>query len=192
MEEKDTISDKFKSAFADFEREPPERVWDHLRSKLHPAQKPENNRVGIFGYFLFSSRKPGFYLVSGMIVLLLFLTIVYISSGDHYKINGHAYTGEARLCGGTAVLFQVSDKQLPWDSATHYRSANIDGNGHYTFPKVVPGKYLLRIAPDEKSESAQKYLPSWFEQYSASDSCHLIIVDFEDVNADVHLIEKEN
>jgi hypothetical protein len=90
------------------------------------------------------------------------------------------------------VLFQVSDKQLPWDSATHYRSANIDGNGHYTFPKVVPGKYLLRIAPDEKSESAQKYLPSWFEQYSASDSCHLIIVDFEDVNADVHLIEKEN
>ena len=190
MEEKDTVSNKFKTTFADFEMEPPDRIWEDLRKELHPVQNPEEDPKGGLFRFLFQYRKPGFYLALAGIMLLLFLTVVYMSSGDHYKINGHAYTGEMRLCGGTAVLFQVSDKTMPWDSASHYRSAIIDDNGHYLFPKVAPGKYLLRIAPDENSESAKKYLPSWFEQHSNPDSCRLIIVELEDVNADVHLIGK--
>lgn len=191
MEENDTIGNKFKSAFSDFEMEPSARVWENLSRELHPEPKAESfwNRLAAFS--LFPDRKPGFYFAIGGVVVILFLTVVYIGSTDHHAILGHAYTGDIRLCRGTAVLFKVSDKTMPWDSATHYRSVMIDDDGHYQFPKVGDGKYLLRITPDGNSETAKKFLPSWFDQHENSDSCPLIIINSEDVNADVHLIAKD-
>jgi hypothetical protein len=66
----------------------------------------------------------------------------------------------------------------------------INDNGRYRFPKVEPGKYLLRIAPDENSEAAKTFMPSWFDQHENPDSCHLIILGNEDEKADVHLMSK--
>jgi len=191
MEENDLIGNKFKSAFSDFEKEPPARVWENLSRELHPEPKLESIWSRIAAFSLFPDRQIGFYLALGGAAVILFLTVVYIASTDHHAIRGHAYTGEVRLCRGTAVLFKVSDKAMPWDSATHYRSVMIDDNGHYQFPKVGTGKYLLRITPDGNSEAANQFLPSWYDQHETSDSCHLIIINDEDVNADVHLMQKD-
>ncbi|MEI7724787.1 MAG: hypothetical protein WCK09_06755 [Bacteroidota bacterium] len=190
MEEKDPIANKFKSAFSDYRGEPPSDVWEHVRRELHPEPKPESlwNRITTFSFF--KEMKPGFYFALGGGVVMLFLAIVYLGSSDRYTIHGHAYAGELRLCRGTAVLFRVADKSMPWDSASHYRTAMIDVNGHYQFPKVESGKYLLRIAPDENSEAAKTFRPSWFDQHENPDSCHLIIVENDDENADVHLMSK--
>lgn len=190
MEEKDITANKFKSAFADFEVEPPERVWENIRMELHPEPKPENILTRIASFFLIPDRNPGFYFAAGGVVLLLFLAGVYLFSSDQYAIHGHAYSGDVRLCRGNAVLFRVDDKVMPWDSAIHYRSAMIDDHGRYQFPKVEPGKYLLRISPDENSEVARKFMPSWFDQHENPDSCHLIIIENDDIDADVHLIAK--
>jgi len=55
---------------------------------------------------------------------------------------------------------------------------------------VVPGKYLLRIAPDENSEYAKKFLPTWFDHFPSPEGSQVIIVNAYDVNADVHLLMK--
>ena len=188
MEENDPIGNRLRSAFNDYEKEPPARVWENLRRELHPEPKPESVWSRIAGFSFFPERKSGFYLVMGGVAVILFLAVVYIASGDRHSVHGHAYSGDVRLCRGTAVLFQVADKAMPWDSATHYRSAIIDENGQYKFHQVESGKYLLRIAPEGNSEAAKKFLPSWFDQHENADSCHLIIIKNEDVSADVHLI----
>lgn len=189
MEEKDTIADKVRATFSDYEREPPAIIWENLRRELHPEPKPESIWARMTTFSLFHGRKPGFYFALGGTAIMLFLAGVYLWSTDNYEIHGHAYAGDVRLCRGTAVLFQVSDKAMPWDSATHYRSAIIDNKGQYHFSNVETGKYLLRIAPDENSEAAKKFLPSWFDQHENPDSCHLIIIENESENADVHLMK---
>ena len=188
MEEKDHLENKFKSSFIDFDIEPPDRVWENLSRELHPEPNSETIWSRIAAFSIFRERRLGFYLALGAAAIIIFLTIVYIGSTDYHAIRGHAYTGEVRLCRGTAVLFKVADQVMPWDSVSRYRSAMIDDNGHYQFSHVEAGKYLLRISPDGNSEAAVKFLPSWFDQHDNSDSCHLIIVNKEDVNADVHLI----
>jgi len=187
MDEKDFLENKFRSSFADYEKEPPEGVWENLSRELHPDPVPENIWTRIAVFQVFTERPLGFYLTLGAVVVILLLAIVYFGSTDHHAIRGHAYTGETRLCRGTAVLFKVTDKAMPLDSVSQYRSALIDNNGLYQFSRVENGKYLLRIVPDGNSEAARKFLPSWFDQHTNSDSCHLIIINQEDVNADVHL-----
>jgi hypothetical protein len=192
MEEHDLIGDKFKSAFSDFEKEPPARVWENLSRELHPEPKTESFRSRLAAFSFFPSRQPGFYFALGGMAVILFLAVVYLASDDHHAVKGHAYAGDVRLCRGTAVLFKVADKSMPWDSATQYRSAAIDDKGHYQFPEVEHGKYLLCITPVGNSEASKKFLPSWFDQHANSDSCHLIVIDDADVDADVHLMEKGN
>jgi hypothetical protein len=188
MEENDLLENKFRSSFSDFGKEPPERVWENIRSKMHPEQDTAGFWSRFCAFFRLNELSPGVYVALGGVVVLLFLVAVYLISDDYQTIRGHAYAGESRLNRGTAILFRVVDKAIPWDSAAHYRSAIIGTNGLYQFRKVEPGKYLLRIAPEANSDDAEKFQPSWFDQHETPDSCHLIIVNNGDVNADVHLI----
>jgi hypothetical protein len=190
MEEKDPIENKFKSAFSDFEKEPPASVWENLDKVLHTELQPVGFWARIANWSLFGGLHPAFYLAFAGVSVTLVLAVFYLGSGRHFMVRGHAFAGVTRLCNGTAVLFQVSDKTMPWDSVTHYRSAVVDNYGHFQFPQVKKGKYILRIAPEEFSESASNFLPSWFDQHEKSDSCNLIIIINEDIYADVHLIAK--
>lgn len=190
MKNPDSIEQRFKSAFSDFEQEPPARVWENLRHELLPEPKPENLWARIARSSLFQERQMWRYIALAGAAIILFLAVVYIASNEHHAIRGHAYAGEARLCRGIAVLFRVGDKIQPWDSVNHYRSAMIDGNGYYNFSQVEPGTYLMRIAPEERSETAKLFLSSWFDQHENPDSSHVIIISSDDVNADVHLIAK--
>jgi hypothetical protein len=188
MDEKDPIENKFRSTFADYEQEPPGRVWENLQLKLHPVAKPVH--IWRFANFrLITAIKPGVYLAFGGVALSLVFTMVFFGLKGHRAIRGHAYANEIRLHGGSAELFQVSDMAMPWDSVTHYRSAIIDHYGHFQFPRVRAGNYLLRVAPDGTSETAKTFSPSWYDRHETSDSCELIIISNGDVNLDVHLVK---
>ncbi|MDP1622921.1 MAG: hypothetical protein Q8M08_11360 [Bacteroidales bacterium] len=189
MEETDPIEDKFRSSFSDYEKEPPERVWEDLVRELHPELRPASfwSRIPMFS--LVTNKPIWFYLIMGGFTFSLFVTIIYLSSDNHHAIRGHAYAGDVRLHSGSAELFQVADNVLPWDSATHYRSAIIDKYGHFQFLRVKAGKYLLRVAPDRNSDQAKMYLSSWYDRFEKSDSCKPILLSDNDINVEVHLIQ---
>jgi hypothetical protein len=191
MEENDPITDKFKSAFSDFEQEPPARAWENLHKSLHPGLLPGGFWSRIAAFSLLPDKPLGFYFILGGVAFSLFLTVIYLGSGGSFAIRGHAYAGEARLCRGVAGLFQVNDKTMPWDSVEYYRSAVIDNSGHFQFSKVNSGHYLLRISPEQNSETAAKFLPAWFDRHESSDSCQLITINRGDVNIDAHLLKKK-
>jgi hypothetical protein len=191
MDEKDPIENRFRSAFSEYEQEPPDRVWEHLHEELHPEPGAGGFWSRLMAFSPFPQMHLGFYLTLGGAGFAIILTIVFLGYGSHRTIRGHAYAGEARLRHGMAVLFRVTDITMPWDSATHYRSALIDEYGHFQFAKVGEGKYILRITPDEHSETAKKFLPSWYDRHKTSDSCNLITIENNDVNTEVHLVLKD-
>ncbi len=191
MEEKDPIENKFNTTFSGYEQEPPSRVWDNISGKLHPGVKHAGFLARILAFSFFRNKPILFFLTIGGISVSLLFTGVYFGFKNHPTIRGHAYAGEARLNRGSAELFQVADKVMPWDSVTHYRSAIIDNFGHFQFSRVGAGNYLLRIAPEESSEAAKNFLPSWFDRYATSDSCTRITLGNKDVNAEVHLVQSE-
>jgi hypothetical protein len=190
MENPDSIEQKFRSSFSDFGQEPPARIWENLNYDLNPKPKSENLWMRISGSNIFPERQMRRYIVFAGAAFILFLAIVYFASKDNHTIRGHAYAGDVRLYRGVAVLFRVGDKVMPWDSVNHYQSTMIDIDGYYQFSHVEPGTYLLRIAPEEISETSKKFLPSWFDQHENPDSSHVIIISSDDIKADVHLISK--
>jgi hypothetical protein len=190
MENQDSIEEKFKSTFSDFEKEPPAQVWESLQHELHPEPKSLNFWERFTGEALFQERQLRRFAAVAGVAIFLSLAVIYFASSDRHVVKGHAYAGEARLCRGIAVLFLVGDKLQPWDSVTHYRSSMVDENGNFKFPNVEPGTYLLRIAPEHNSEASKKFMPSWFDQHEHPDSSHVIHIVTDDVNADVHLMDK--
>ncbi|MDD4602317.1 MAG: hypothetical protein PHF97_00720 [Bacteroidales bacterium] len=191
MEETDNLEKKFKQTFSDFSKEPPGDVWEKICREI----RPENGSIGFWDRNAMalgvSSRLLRASSWFAAAAIILFLGIVYLVTVDHHTIRGHAYTGETYLCRGTAVLFKVEDKVRPFDSVKHYRSAIINENGFFEFPRIVPGKYLLRIAPDENSEAEKNFAPSWYDEHLYPEESHLIIVIADDLYADVHLIKKK-
>ncbi|MCX6268173.1 MAG: hypothetical protein NTW16_12570 [Bacteroidetes bacterium] len=189
MEEKDPIGNKFKSSFSDFEKEPPVRVWENLQKELHLVPKPAGFWAHFSAFSFFTKVPVGFYLSLGVIVVSIFSTVVYKEINRRHTIRGHAYAGEIRLRNGSAELYQVTDKTLPWDSVTHYHTSVIDNYGHFQFSKVGEGKYLLHIVPDGKSQMSTGYISSWFDRCENSDSCNVIIINRADKNLEVHLVK---
>jgi hypothetical protein len=190
MENQEKKENTFKEKFSGYEQDPPERVWENLEKELK-KEPGQGNVQGISGGFLtFTKSQLRILILSVTLIVILFLAVVYFTSNDNHAIRGHAYTGETRLCRGTAVLFVVPDKSSPLDSVYYYRSAMIDENGYYQFKKVRPGKYLLRIAPPENSEDAKRFLPTWFDHSSEPGGSNIIVISDDEVNADVHLLIK--
>jgi hypothetical protein len=187
MEENQHLENTLRESFDGFEQTPPERVWDGIRDMLHPepahtgfwariTQMPQNSR--------FLKLSAGVMAVS----VILFLFFMWFAYGNHRSIRGHAYAGEIKLCRGTAYLFKIEDKAKPYDSVKHYSSALVDDNGSYKFMNVAPGKYLLRIVPEESTSFYKNYQPSWFDQHESPEEAHLIEVKSEDQEVDVHLV----
>ncbi len=187
MEEEDKIEKRFSEAFRDFKREPSGLVWEGLKRELHPESKPQNPWDRLW---MFPRHFPGRFrlgIAAAAAVFAIFLGIIYFGTASHHVVSGHAYTGETRMCRGTAFLFKVDDKVMPRDSIVHYRSAMVDENGGYRFPGIGPGEYLLRVSPPDGSEIASKFQASWYDQHVSPDSAHLVIVGPEDVQADVQM-----
>lgn len=191
MEENDNIENKFREIFTGYEPIPPERLWPQLKDHLHP----EPHYDGVWSWITnLPESSPRFFRLSvGMTVgaIVIFLALVWFASGENYSLRGHAYSGEKRLCRGTAYLFKVEDKTKPFDSLVNIRSSDIDDNGYYQFFRIESGKYLVRISPVEHSEGHQNFLPSWYDQHISPDSAHLILVEKEDLTIDVHLLPRK-
>lgn len=187
MEENQNTENKFREAFAGFEQDPPERVWDGLRKALHPEPK----HVGFWSGLSQGSKHWKMVRIYAMVsaaAIILFLLFMWFSYGNHRIIRGHAYAGEEKLIRGTAYLFRVEDKARPFDSVRHYLSSVVDEEGSYKFINVAPGNYLLRVVPDGASPVSKKFQPSWFDQRENPMEAHLIQVRSEDLFVDVHLI----
>ena len=189
MEEQDPVDNRFREAVSGFEKEPPARVWEHVNLKLHPLHGPSAVWKSLLKFSLLADMPVSFYLAVSGAALGLFLTIVYFGSSGHHAVRGHAYAGPVRLSAGSAALFRVEDKAMPWDSVTHFRSANIDRYGHFQFSGVPEANYLLRIAPDRNSETGRNYMPTWFDRHETADSCRLIIMHGSDINLDPCLLK---
>lgn len=190
MEDKDPIEDKFRETFADFEEEPPARVWDNLGNILHPVPGNPGFWSRIADTLLVNGLHPVFYLTFSGVAICLVIALSWLGSGHHCVIRGHAYAGESRLTRGIAGLFQVADKVMPWDSVTQCRTELVDRHGHFQFSGIGKGLYILRVAPEEGSEQAEKFQPTWFDRSQNQDSCRLITVSGKDINAEVHLMAK--
>ncbi|MCX6304864.1 MAG: hypothetical protein NT040_07840 [Bacteroidetes bacterium] len=190
MKENDPIEHKFRQSFSNFEEEPPSGVWENLQKELHPPLQPGNIWIRTAAFFHLTGKSVVYSIALGGAALGFFVSVAYLALRDRHTIRGHAYSGNVRLHNGSAELFEVADNTIPWDSATHYRSAIIDNYGHFRFAKIRPGKYMLRIAPDRNSEPAKNFLPAWYEQCEDADSCKLIIISNQDISLEVHLIPK--
>ncbi len=192
MEKPDYIEEKFRQSFSDYSVNPPDRVWDELKITLHPQPAAEKfwTRLTDFTYFSPQMIKR-LAFISGATVVL-FLIIIYFLTSDNPTIRGHAYAGESRLCGGTAILFQVKDTMAPLDSVNHYRTESIDNNGFFQFPGVEPGRYLLQIAPPANIGFDEEFQPSWYDRHLYPEQAEIIIISSDDVDADVYLPKKDN
>jgi len=189
MEIKDPLEDKFNAAFSGFEQEPPPGVWEKLRGQLHPELQRQSfwSRIPFIRFF--RNRPPGFHIAIGGITLGLTLGLIYLNSGDHHAIRGHAYAGQVRLKQGSSVLFRLEDQTLPWDSVNPFRTERMDEKGHFRFSRLRPGRYVLLITPDRGSETAKRFIPTWYDRCERSDSCSVIELTDQDVTLDAILLD---
>lgn len=187
MEKPDNIEEKFRKSFSDYTANPPGRIWEELRNDLHPVPRAERFWTRVVDFTKLSPGWVNTTAVIAMASLILILSIIYFIARDQHTIRGHAYAGESRLLGGTAILFKVEDKTMPLDSIDHLRTVKVDGNGYFQFPSVETGRYLLRISPPPGSDVTEKFQSSWFDQHANLNESDLIIISSDDVNADVHL-----
>jgi hypothetical protein len=190
MEVRDPLEDKCNRLLSEFEQDPPERVWEHLRERLHPGQGGGSFWTRLPFIRFLRSKPLGFHLTLGGIALGLALTLIYLDARSHYSIRGHAYAGHARLKEGSAMLFLTNDKSMPWDSLSHACSAVVDRSGHFRFSRIRPGRYLLRVSPGQGSQESGSFLPTWFERRDKPDSCDVLILAGDNRYVDVFLMVK--
>jgi hypothetical protein len=190
MKENDQTEMRLRERFAGYESEPPERVWEEIRDKLHP----EPGRSAFRAWWQdFPGEKPRQFRIiatSLAAVVVIFLTAVWFLFDDHYALRGHAYAGEVRLCRGTATLFRVGDLAPPYDTVEHYNTAPVDENGYFRFTGVDKGKYLIKVSPEINSPHAKSHHSSWFDQKTDQKDASLIVVADGDVSQDVYLVGK--
>lgn len=183
----DNLERKFRETFSDFSMAPPGKVWENIRRELHHERSAGGGISRMTGLSRSSSRRIQFVATLSAAAVVLVFIILYFTMETRQVVRGHVYAGETRLVRGTAILFRVEDKKPPYDSLKDYNKVLIDENGYFHFPDVEPGRYLLRVEPEMNSESALKFVPSWFDLHEESVELDLIVVSSEDVNADVHL-----
>lgn len=190
MQEKDTIEEHYRKAFSNFEPPPPEDSWSKIRARLHPE---EEQRTGFFTLKRILgglNHSRNLYPLLATAAMVLLLVMIWFSYSNKHFIRGHAYAGESRLCKGTAFLFRVYDKVKPFDTVTLIQSVPVDASGFYQFSGIDHGNYFLRINPAPGSEITRSFMPSFFDQDSASAEANLIRIEKEDPSVDIHLLPK--
>ena len=190
MQEQDNIEEYYRKVFTEFEPPPPAHAWAKISSRLHP---PEGNSSGIMSLkkilanAMLSRNLYPLLATAAMLVLIFF---IWFSYSNKHIIRGHAYAGETRLCMGTAFLFKVYDKVKPYDTVKLLQTVKVDANGFYQFIGLDQGNYMIRISPQPGSEMTRTYLPSFYNQDSASADANLIRMGNEDSSIDIHLLPR--
>ncbi len=190
MQEKDTIEEYYRKAFTEFEPPPPEQAWDKIKAGIHPLETKKGSIEGFKKGFAGFYHSRNLYPILAAAAMVLLLIMIYFSYSNKHSIRGHAYAGEARICMGTAYLFKVYDKAKPLDTVKLIRSVLVDNNGFYQFSGIDNGHYLIRINPLAGSEITRNYIPSYYNQDSASGEAMVIRIQNEDPTFDIHLIPK--
>ncbi len=190
MQEQDPIEEHYRKAFSGFEPPPPEQAWDKIRAKLHPAKADKGRMSGLKNSLLTYSRSGRIYPLLAVAAMVLLFILIWYSYSNKHNIRGHAYAGETRMCMGTAYLFKVYDKAKPYDTVLLVQSAPVDDKGFYQFHGIAHGNYMIRINPQPGTEVTRNFIPSFYDQDSASSEANVIHIDSEDPTVDVHLLPK--
>jgi len=188
MQEKDNIEEHYRKTFSGFEADAPEHSWEKIRSRLHPEET--KGHTGIRGLRTIFRNSPRLYPFLAMAATVLLLALIWFSYSDKHTISGHAYAGDSRMCRGTAFLFKVYDKAKPLDTVLMVQSVPIDEKGFYQFFHIDHGQYLIRVNPLPGSEITKNFLPSYYDQDSASAEANVIHIEKEDPTADIRLIPR--
>ncbi|MCX6280932.1 MAG: hypothetical protein NTU51_03145 [Bacteroidetes bacterium] len=190
MEEKDNIEDIYRKAFTGFEPPPPGQAWEKVKAELHPAELDKSKFSSLKERFSVFSRSPNLYPLLATAAMVLLLIMIWFSYSHKHNISGHAYAGETRISRGTAFLFQVYDKAKPYDTVILIQTAPVDNNGYYRFSGIIHGNYFLRVNPLPGTDITKNFMPSFYNQDSASSEAVIIKVDNDDPTVDIHLLPK--
>ena len=188
MEPLDPLDRQIREAFSGFQKEPPPTAWEKLAPLVAKLPHPTGLLAKLLSVTLLSGKPLGFYLTVAGAGLVFLSGIIGFSTCGRHEVRGHAYAGHQRLKGGMADLFSLADSALPWDSVTHYRSAYINPTGHFRFPRVKQGRYLLRVAPASEVDPSGRFDPAWLGGQSSSDSAAPVSVGDQDVMVEVRLL----
>jgi len=190
MQEKDNIEDYYRKVFSENEPPPPGQAWEKIRSVLHPEEVKQKRFPGLAGIITGLGKSRNLYPLLATAAMVFLLLIVWFSYSHKHSINGHAYAGESRICTGTVYLFKVYDKVKPYDTVMLIQTVPVDNKGFYQFLGIDHGNYFIRVNPFPGSEITRNFIPSFYDQDSATGEATIIKIEKEDPTLDVHLLPK--
>jgi len=190
MQDNDPIEEYYRKAFTGFEPPPPVQSWEKIRAGIHPLEAKNTRSSGLWKNLAGFSHSRNLYPLLAAAAMILLVIFIWFSYSHKHNISGHAYAGETRICRGTAYLFKVYDKVKPLDTVMLVRSAPVDLNGFYLFSGIDHGKYLIRVNPGPGTEVTRSFIPSFYDQDSATSEANIIMIESEDPTVDIHLIPK--
>ena len=190
MQEKDPIEEYYRKAFSGFEPPPPEQAWEKIRTGIHPQEARKGRMAGLKSRLAGFGHSPRLYPLLAAAAMILLFIIIWFSYSNKHNISGHAYAGETRICMGTAYLFKVYDKIKPYDTVLLVQSVPVDDKGFYQFRGVDHGNYFIRVNPLPGTEVTRNFIPTFYDQDSASSEAHIIRIETEDPTVDIHLVPR--
>lgn len=148
---------RIRELFRDFEAEPPPQSWNAISTRLAGEIHGKTSHQwfgGLAGWF-----QPVNHLYPALAIvgIVLIALVIWIDMKPTSRIKGQALIDESELARGTAYLFRVRDRVIPYDSVSFFGKMELDTNGRFYFGHVPSGLYLLRIHVHPESQYSEQY-----------------------------------
>lgn len=168
---------RVRELFRDFEAEPPLQFWNSISARL-AGEQPETHSSWswrhIVGWFQPMNHLYPILTGVGLVLIALFIWLVVKPSND---MKGQAFVGQDELTSGTAYLFRVHDKVIPYDSVGFAGKRELDSTGHFAFNGFPSGSYLLRVHIHPDSPYSPKYHHGYYKDQLFWNKATLIHTD---------------
>jgi len=165
---------RFRELFRDFEADPPPQSWDVIRSRL--AGRTRDKKTPWLLNTMVEWFQPMNRLYPALTVLgvVLIALVIWLGIGPSNNIKGQALIDNTELARGTAFLFRVRDRAIPYDSVRFFGKLDLDSIGRFEFGRVPSGLYLLRIQVHPKSQFSKHYNHGYYGDQIHPDSATLV------------------
>ncbi|TSA28641.1 MAG: hypothetical protein D4R67_03490 [Bacteroidetes bacterium] len=147
--------------FRDFEAEPPPQVWQAIRARLGDGLPGLGWRFTPDHLAAWIRPRYRLYPALTALGLALIALFIWMSVWPAHQIRGTACVNQDALARGTAYLFRVHDRHVPFDSVLFYGKTELDSSGRFEFRNIPTGSYLLRIQVHPESP----YYPAHHHAY---------------------------
>ena len=168
---------RIRKLFRDFEAEPPQEVWNAISTRLagdHSGTRSRRNFGLLVEWLQPRYRLYPAFTVVGLALIALF---IWIGVKPSHHIQGRAWVDQAELSRGTAFLFRVFDREKPFDSVRYHGKVELDSTGHFSFPRIPSGTYLLRVHVHPDSPYSHSYNHGYYRDQLHWNQATLIHTD---------------